>query len=83
MSEDIDEEFQRRVSERAYHLWQAAGAPEDRSDEFWHTAHRFEESLRHGGTIGAADEQDPDKTAPETSAETLTKARVPDHRGVI
>lgn len=32
------------IRERAYHLWQAAGSPADRDDEFWHQA---EEAIKH------------------------------------
>jgi hypothetical protein len=27
-----------RIRRRAYHLWEEAGRPEGRSDEFWHAA---------------------------------------------
>jgi len=32
--------IQELVRERAYELWQQAGSPEDRSDEFWFAAER-------------------------------------------
>lgn len=35
--EKPDEE---RIRVRAHHLWEAAGQPEDRQDEFWHQAER-------------------------------------------
>ena len=35
---------ERRVRERAYQLWEAAGYPQDRSDEFWYYARQEIES---------------------------------------
>lgn len=34
--------FEERVRERAYYLWQQAGAPEGRAEEFWDEAERHE-----------------------------------------
>ncbi len=33
-----NEDFEQRVRERAYALWEAAGSPEGRADEFWDRA---------------------------------------------
>jgi len=41
MSEDMTER-ERRVLERAYWLWRAAGEPEGRDQEFWERAEREE-----------------------------------------
>ena len=39
--DDQDEGYQRRVRERAYHLWQADGQPHGRDQEYWHRAIRL------------------------------------------
>ncbi len=31
-------DMESRIRERAYHMWEAAGCPPERSDEFWHLA---------------------------------------------
>ena len=41
MSEPHDD-LDARIRERAYHLWEAAGRPEGRDEEFWHRAHSIE-----------------------------------------
>ncbi len=35
-----NEEFEQRVRERAFSLWQSEGSPEGRTDEFWDLARR-------------------------------------------
>ncbi len=35
-----NEEFEQRVRERAFSLWQSEGNPEGRADEFWDLARR-------------------------------------------
>ncbi len=37
----------KHINERAYHLWEKAGRPHGRHDEFWHQAH--EEAKQHEG----------------------------------
>lgn len=32
------EMFEDRIRERAYHIWEAAGRPSGRDEEFWHRA---------------------------------------------
>ena len=50
------------VRDRAYLLWEQAGRPDDRADEFWHEARRQISSeadamlKREGGPEGRADE---------------------------
>jgi hypothetical protein len=39
---DIDREHEERIRTRAYFLWQEAGSPEGRAEEFWHQARRLE-----------------------------------------
>jgi len=39
-------EHEDRVRERAYHLWEDAGRPDGRDDEFWHAEAPAEESRR-------------------------------------
>ncbi len=36
--DDGDETRQRHIRERAYHLWEADGRPEGRSEEYWERA---------------------------------------------
>ena len=36
-----------QIRVRAHQLWEAAGSPEGREDEFWHEAER---ELKHGAT---------------------------------
>ena len=79
---DIDTEFERRVRERAYRLWQESGTPEGRSDEFWHEARRLEEALR-GGASGAPDARERGRSALDSATEALTKDNIPTHRGVV
>ena len=35
---DRDRDIETRVRQRAYELWEEAGRPEGRGDEFWHQA---------------------------------------------
>ena len=39
--DDQDEDYQRRVRERAYHLWEADGQPHGRDQEYWDRAVRL------------------------------------------
>jgi hypothetical protein len=41
MSEE-DEMIEHRVRERAFQLWQEAGCPEGRADEFWRRAREMD-----------------------------------------
>lgn len=38
MSNPVEPTTEARVRERAYHLWEQAGCPDGRSEEFWHQA---------------------------------------------
>lgn len=38
--------IEHRVRERAFSMWQEAGCPEGRADEFWHRARDVELGLR-------------------------------------
>lgn len=49
-------EFEQRVRERAYWLWEAAGRPHGRGDEFWHAA-RQELEAAHGAATGQPGER--------------------------
>lgn len=35
-----DQSIENRIQIRAHHLWEIAGRPEGRDDEFWHKAER-------------------------------------------
>jgi hypothetical protein len=45
---DHDRDLQRRIRERAYTLWQEAGSPTGRDQEFWHRALELEQVPAHG-----------------------------------
>lgn len=58
MSEHTDaknSELEQRIRERAFHLWQEAGSPEGRHEEFWHRAREIEE---RGGAEGGVNTED-------------------------
>ena len=56
MSEQTNtEDREQRIRERAYHLWQEAGSPDGRMDEFWHRAREIEE---RGGAEGGVNTED-------------------------
>ncbi len=38
--------LERRIRERAFELWQEAGCPEGRADEFWHLARERETGVQ-------------------------------------
>ena len=57
-SDDRDQ----RIRQRAYELWQQAGSPEDRHEEFWHQAEaeeRAREEQSCGGDDGSFPASDP------------------------
>ena len=45
------ESLEHRIRERAFELWQEAGCPEGRAEEFWHLA-REKETAAQGGDKG-------------------------------
>jgi hypothetical protein len=45
-----DAELELRIRERAYQLWQEDGAPEGKSDEYWHRARKLIEDEARSGT---------------------------------
>ena|SRR5690242_10937968 len=47
----VDPDYEQRVRERAYHLWEAEGKPHGRDVEFWERARALEEA----GTTAAAE----------------------------
>jgi hypothetical protein len=56
-------EHEDRVRERAYHLWEDAGRPDGRDDEFWHAARELIEAE------AAAEPAEPAPTPVEAPAE--------------
>jgi hypothetical protein len=44
MLDNVDD-IENRVRERAFQLWQEAGCPEGRAEEFWHRAREIELGL--------------------------------------
>jgi hypothetical protein len=82
MSDSNENDPERRVRERAYHLWLQSGSPEGRSEEFWHEARRLEDEMRQGGVDGAPAGQQEEKGVTESLGEALPAGNVPPHRGV-
>jgi hypothetical protein len=41
---EADRDFERRVRERAYPLWEAEGKPDGRAGEYWHRARELVEA---------------------------------------
>jgi len=87
-------DIERRVRERAYQLWEEAGYPPDRSDEFWYRARQEIESdiPPVGDAPGGAVDFPPDEMtgedppeeppAPETSPETAARPATKSSRAV-
>ncbi len=55
-----NEEFEQRVRERAYAMWEEAGHPEGRAEEFWVRARQ-----ELGDTQAAAEEETEEQDADE------------------
>jgi hypothetical protein len=47
--------LEHRIRERAFELWQEAGCPEGRAEEFWHKAREQETAAREGDSVGGGD----------------------------
>jgi hypothetical protein len=58
------EDIEQRIREHAFLLWEAAGCPADRTDEFWHRAKEIELGLTQPAE-GAID-QTGDEPSPAT-----------------
>jgi hypothetical protein len=58
------QEQEQAIRERAYALWQAAGSPEGREDEFWHQAR--EELGREPGKVSAVRSENVDLASEES-----------------
>jgi hypothetical protein len=60
------ETFETRLKERAFSLWEEAGCPENRAEEFWHRAREIEMreyDLSENDLKKVAKESAPDHTA--------------------
>ena len=71
--DEHDPDYQHRLRQRAYHLWEADGRPEGRSEEFWERARELigmEESGRPAQlpNPAAAPNADPSRTEPVEEA---------------
>lgn len=64
---------ERRIRERAYHLWERAGRPDGRADAFWEQARREEEAR------AAAEE---DERVDEEARESFPASDPPSHTGI-
>jgi hypothetical protein len=69
-----------RIRERAFFLWQEAGSPEGREEEFWHRA----EGLEQGGTMSSS-QADPtgQNEAPEPVEERDAAANAAGQTGAV
>ncbi len=47
--------LEHRIRERAFELWQEAGCPEGRAEEFWHLAREKETAAQGGDTAQGGD----------------------------
>jgi len=81
---DHDRDLQRRIRERAYTLWQEAGSPSGRDQEFWHRALELEQVVPAHGSAGAngsepapADADDDSASAEDAAAESAERTAVP------
>lgn len=59
-----------RIRERAYHIWEAAGRPSGRDEEFWHRACQ----------MVATDDGQPTSTVPRRKPERPKPAKPPRNR---
>lgn len=64
---------ERRIRERAHHLWERAGRPDGRADAFWEQARREEEAR------AAAEE---DERVDEEARESFPASDPPSHTGI-
>ena len=72
MSDARQDEPEQRTRERAYLLWERAGCPEGKADEFWAQARRDE-------AVGAAAE---DERVDEEGQESFPASDPPSHTGI-
>jgi hypothetical protein len=76
MADDGDD-LEQKIRERAYALWQQAGSPEGRHEEFWHQAR--DEQSRSGSTPG-----DQNRTlSDETGKESFPASDPPANPGIV
>jgi hypothetical protein len=61
------------IRERAYALWNEAGQPEGREEEFWHRARETLEEARRSGTLGDQLSGSVPAGDPATLADPLTE----------
>jgi len=77
MSDDKSD-IERRIREHAYRLWQEAGSPEGRDQEFWHRARELEKNARQ--PAGGAGQQG---ALADTVEDMEQPGSLPSHAGVI
>ena len=66
MSDIGHDEYERRVRERAYQLWEAAGSPSGDSDRFWFEAQQQFDAEHPELAILHGNEQHPDSEQAES-----------------
>ncbi len=57
------DDIEQRIRERAFHMWQEAGCPEDRAEEFWLRARELELGQTQPAETSAPVAEDPAKFA--------------------
>ncbi len=57
------DDLEQRIRERAFLLWEEAGCPEDRAEEFWLRARDAELGVTQPAELGADPASDPAKFA--------------------
>ncbi len=76
--DDQDEGYQRRVRERAYHLWEADGQPHGRDQEYWERAVRLV-GMEESGNSGQLPNPGTEATTPFT--DPVEEASIQDNLG--
>ncbi len=64
--DDQDKDYQRRVRERAYHLWEADGGPHGRDQEYWDRATKLI-GIEESGNSGQLPNPGTEATTPFTN----------------
>ncbi|HET9146611.1 MAG TPA: DUF2934 domain-containing protein [Acetobacteraceae bacterium] len=74
-----------RIRERAFFLWQEAGSPEGREEEFWHRAEELEQGGAMSSSQAGAPQADPtgQNEAPEPVEERDAAANAAGETGAV
>lgn len=66
------DDLEHRIRERAYALWQQAGSPDGRQDEFWHQARQELSGDEHGGGDRETVRRESEESFPASDAPSTT-----------